>query len=245
MLTEHAVHAALCVCAVVGDACGVQDLDALNTPAKVKKYLREENIDFEPGTAGYILYGRAKARMKRKQAEVLDVTARRSLFNEQSAITVKDALEVIDRVTQGAIACKKFYKIVFAFEDIAFETVKEKHMAMINDKDFCRGLVRNGKCCNPACQQDGIVGVPSYSFKSILRPPDANEPLLQVQCSAGAGSTMFGCEAGVFKAKPDAEQLTAIEMISGKPMKAGIIITHDPDTDDTLVCIYDVAAVDA
>ena len=105
---------------------------------------------------------------------------------------------------------------------------------------ICRGNVLNGRCYSCG---DSVPGVPAFSFKAtIIECGDGEDlPKLSVICADGAGNSMFGCTAEAFRALTDDGRADLIENISNVPITCGLMMKYDPDKDDEMMCIYDVA----
>ena len=189
-----------------------------------------------------ILRGLAKRRMKRIATEALSNEAKRALFNATTAIDLSAAKDIIAEYKHNAIEAKTFERVKFIFEDIAFDTTKKKHIGHVNGFP-CDGKINDfGKCYK--CNEDNAQFKVVYGFKAVLHEINNESIILSVTCGPGAGRSMFGMEASEFAKLSDSQMLDKIEELSGVPMVAGMIIAHDPDKNDTFVCIYDINKLD-
>ena len=107
----------------------------------------------------------------------------------------------------------------------------------------CDGKVsEHDKCFK--CGEDNAQYKVVYGFKANLSDIGNEDVTLSVTCGPGAGRTMFGMEAVDFAKLNDSQKLDKIESISGVPVVSGMVITHDPDKNDTFVCLFNVAKLD-
>ena len=86
------------MCALTLTNSDAQDKTILDSPVRVKEYLTEQGIEYDPGTDASVLRGRTKARMKRIRAEGLSPSAKRLMFQDSNALTLKNLYEIVERI---------------------------------------------------------------------------------------------------------------------------------------------------
>ena len=226
-----------------------QDNTILKTPSKVKTYLTQQQIDYDPASPPYLLRGKAKARMKKIAQAALSVEQRQASFKRGLAKSVTEMKEIIARVKNDGIEYKEFFDITFTFENVPFVvttakcTVLEPATGDTAAKN-CNGKINQHSMCWKCKTQNGPHGV-GYSFKAEIAQIEDDDQKITVTCAQGAGATMFGIEAIEWVALSDSEKLDKIEEISNVPMVAGITIAFDDMKQDLFLCIFDVKKVDA
>ena len=230
----------MCVRALTLTNSDAQDKTILDSPVRVKTYLTEQGIEYDPGTDASVLRGRAKARMKRIRAEGLSSSAKRLMFQDSNALTLKNLFEIVESIKSKGVKHEVHYKIRFCFEDIQFDVIADKHGVGRNAK--CSGRVRDGRCMK--CKETGVIPVLAYSFKAKIHEINDEDTTTQVLCTESAGETMFGMPATMFNFQSESDRLSLIENISNVPVHAGLWINFSPP-DDLLLLVYDVTKIDA
>jgi hypothetical protein len=222
-----------------GSFC-TQDETILNSPAKVKKFLLDKGIEYDPGTPGYVLRGKAKARMKRERDSALTPAAKRALIDNIGALHVTDVLEMIKRIETNGEEFDKHYRMMFTFEEMPTEFVRDKHFA-----NGCKGRVVDNKCLKCSVQNitPDLIGI-EYGFFVIMAQIKDDSTTMKVYCGDKAGFTMFGLPANEFRQLDENDRDDRIEKIMSVPMSAQIMIVHKPEKNNTFLCIYDVVTVD-
>ena len=225
----------------------MQDETVLSNQRKVKSFLEQHEIAYDPASPAFVLRGMAKAKMKRMRDEALSPSVKRSLFEAGTTMTVLAVIAMIKRLEANCEKTERFKRVAFTFEEMSEEKIARKHGITSDD---CKGSVTTAGLCR-RCGAIDVNPDLEYAFKAIIaqipeegEPSSSKMPTLTVQCAAGAGRTMFGYEPSAFDALDAKTKSDKIEAIMCRPMSAGIIIKYDPEKDDTFLCLYDVVKME-
>ena len=174
--------------------------------------------------------------MKRRLNETTTVEVQRALFNADGAISVASAKEELQSAKLAAAKIDKFLTLRCEIDALPPTFTRLKH-EVGKGEGVCRGNIYNGKCYK--CQEFA-PGVMAYSFKATICEVGDDDINMQVMCAEGAGTSMFGMTAQAFMEQTTDHRASLVERISNVPITCGFMLKYDPDTDDAMMCIYDI-----
>ena len=110
------------------DRLCAQDEKILSSPVKVKKFLEQQGIQYDPATPESVLKGKCKARMKRIAEEGISTDAKRAAFETVggSSLSVEELLEILERVKANKTSYNKHYHAEFVITDLNSTTFTVK-----------------------------------------------------------------------------------------------------------------------
>ena len=186
-----------------------------------------------------MLRAKAKARMKRLAETGVDDETKRALFKNgpETILSIVELKDTLAQVESAKVDAAKFYTVAFSITELSAAstfTVLKHH----NLQGFCKGKVVNGLCLE--CAQP-CMGTDVYSFKAILADLSDDSNTLIATCADGAGKSMFGQDAHIFRSLNIEDKKDKIESIMFVPKKAGVWIKYEANKNQSpLVVIFNV-----
>ena len=171
----------------------VQDSLQLNTPAKLKRWLTDHDVQFDADADDSTLRTAVVRRIKRLRKEAMPASTQRSLFKESIHLTA--FIELLNDIRRTQNSTTTFKTIVAVVDDISPDVVKDKHA--VGKTAACTGMVYDGKCykCNEI-----VKPVRAFSFTMILRSVHDASVKFNLSASHDAGVQLFMCSPEEFDA---------------------------------------------
>ena len=177
----------------------------------MKRFLDNENIDYDDAADMTMLKGLAKRRMVRHAKDDMSIDARRNLFDLDAAVVsiIELKVKIADMKVTRPVKTQFKAGVAYICDIFDAETMIVLKHEVGNDAT-CRGNMRNGVCLSCGEHDPGVL---DYSFKILMK--DVNDESVTAVFHGGqsAGTALFDMPAREFNALSVESRKDAIEAV--------------------------------